>query len=111
MFEGQESSCDRHNLRHGPGQRWRPRGGGKPLERQARRPINLTGDRHPIHVHIVQFQNLARYGASCDIPESGATEADTTAEDRDMMRPTVVTSREAIAFMSVPGTNGTDPTR
>jgi FtsP/CotA-like multicopper oxidase with cupredoxin domain len=130
------------------------------------RLINLTGDTHPFHVHLVQFQALARYSANCDIPEDGITETDTTAwvrfgapgndtvaheldegeqglkdtirvnpnevldialrfepyagrymyhchilehEDRDMMRPIVVTPGEIMSFMSMPGKNGTHP--
>jgi FtsP/CotA-like multicopper oxidase with cupredoxin domain len=129
------------------------------------RLINLTGDTHPIHVYLVQFQALARYGVTCDVPEGGITEADTTAEirfgapdddtvpheldggeqglkdtirvnpnevldialrfepyagrfmyhchileheDRDMMRPIVVTPAETMDFMSMPGMNGPD---
>jgi FtsP/CotA-like multicopper oxidase with cupredoxin domain len=130
------------------------------------RLINLTGDTHPIHIHLVQFQALARHGVTREVPPDGITETDTTAwvrfgapdddpvpheldegeqglkdtirvnpnevldialrfepyagrymyhchilehEDRDMMRPIVVTPRELMDFMSMPGMNGTDP--
>jgi len=46
------------------------------------RIINLTGDTHPFHVHLVQFQALARFGVTCDIPAGGITDSDTTADVR-----------------------------
>ena len=126
------------------------------LPRELRRRVGM----------VLQFQVLARYGVTCDVPEGGTTETDTTAEirfgasddgtvphelddgeqglkdtirvnpnevldialrygpyagrlmyhchifeheDRDMMRPIVVTPREVMDFTSMPGMNGTDP--
>jgi spore coat protein A len=46
------------------------------------RLINITRDTHPIHVHLVQFQALARYGVTCVVPTGGITETGTTAAIR-----------------------------
>ncbi len=48
--------------------------------------INLTGDTHPIHLHLDPFQILARQAISYEIPEGGIEDRDLTATiklDRD----------------------------
>jgi FtsP/CotA-like multicopper oxidase with cupredoxin domain len=72
--------------------------------------INLTGDTHPIHIHLSPFQVLARRPITYAIPELGITD-DTTAasatrrrdprderEDRDMMRPIVTMPHQLMPF-------------
>jgi spore coat protein A len=44
--------------------------------------INLTGDTHPIHIHLNPFQLLARYPITVTVPEGGITERTTTATVR-----------------------------
>jgi spore coat protein A len=46
------------------------------------RLINLTGDTHPIHVHLESFQVLGRQPAAVDIPDGGITDTGTTATVR-----------------------------
>ncbi len=46
------------------------------------RLINLTGDTHPIHVHLDAFQVLSRQPAVVEIPDGGITDTDTTATVR-----------------------------
>jgi len=46
------------------------------------RLINLTGDTHPIHVHVEAFQILARQPASVEIPDGGITDTGTSATVR-----------------------------
>jgi len=41
--------------------------------------INLTGDTHPIHVHLDPFQILARHPIRYEIPDGGIGERDLTA--------------------------------
>jgi FtsP/CotA-like multicopper oxidase with cupredoxin domain len=41
--------------------------------------INLTGDTHPIHLHLDPFQILARHGISYEISEGGIEDRDLTA--------------------------------
>jgi spore coat protein A len=43
------------------------------------RLINLTGDTHPIHVHLDPFQILARHPISYQIPDDGIGERDLAA--------------------------------
>jgi FtsP/CotA-like multicopper oxidase with cupredoxin domain len=43
------------------------------------RLINLTGDTHPIHVHLDAFQVLARHPATIDVADDGVTAASTSA--------------------------------
>jgi spore coat protein A len=43
------------------------------------RLINLTGDTHPIHVHLESFQVLSRHGAAVEVPEGGITDTATSA--------------------------------
>jgi spore coat protein A len=43
------------------------------------RLINLTGDTHPIHLHLDPFQILARQAISYEIPEGGIEDRDLTA--------------------------------
>jgi spore coat protein A len=43
------------------------------------RLINLTGDTHPIHLHLDPFQILARHAISYEIPEGGIEDRDLTA--------------------------------
>jgi spore coat protein A len=43
------------------------------------RLINLTGDTHPIHVHLDAFQVLERYAATIDVPDDGVTATGTSA--------------------------------
>jgi o-aminophenol oxidase len=44
--------------------------------------INLTGDTHPIHLHLDPFQILARRPISYEIPEGGIEDRDLTAAVR-----------------------------
>jgi len=46
------------------------------------RLINLTGDTHPIHVHLDAFQVLSRQPAVVEIPDGGITDTDTSATVR-----------------------------
>ena len=46
------------------------------------RLINLTGDTHPIHVHLDAFQIINRHPAAVEIPEGGITDTATTATVR-----------------------------
>jgi spore coat protein A len=41
--------------------------------------INLTGDTHPIHLHLDPFQILARHAISYEIPEGGIEDRELTA--------------------------------
>jgi spore coat protein A len=41
--------------------------------------INLTGDTHPIHLHLDPFQILARYAIRYQIPDGGIAERDLAA--------------------------------
>ncbi len=41
--------------------------------------INLTGDTHPIHLHLDPFQILARHAISYEIPEGGIEDRNLTA--------------------------------
>jgi FtsP/CotA-like multicopper oxidase with cupredoxin domain len=43
------------------------------------RLINLTGDTHPIHVHLDAFQILSRQPAAVEIPDGGITDSSTSA--------------------------------
>ena len=43
------------------------------------RLINLTGDTHPIHVHLESFQVLSRQPAAVEIPDDGITDTGTSA--------------------------------
>jgi spore coat protein A len=43
------------------------------------RLINLTGDTHPIHVHLESFQVLSRQPAAVEVPEGGITDTATSA--------------------------------
>jgi spore coat protein A len=44
--------------------------------------INLTGDTHPMHIHLNPFHILARRAITLDVPEGGIEERDTTATVR-----------------------------
>jgi FtsP/CotA-like multicopper oxidase with cupredoxin domain len=46
------------------------------------RLINLTGDTHPIHVHLESFQVLDRWPAAVEIPDGGITDTGTSATVR-----------------------------
>jgi spore coat protein A len=46
------------------------------------RLINLTGDTHPIHVHLDAFQILSRQPAAVEIPDGGITDTGTSATVR-----------------------------
>ena len=46
------------------------------------RLINLTGDTHPIHVHLDSFQVLDRHPATVEQPDNGITAVGTTATVR-----------------------------
>jgi FtsP/CotA-like multicopper oxidase with cupredoxin domain len=46
------------------------------------RLINLTGDTHPIHVHLDAFQIINRHPAAVEIPEGGITDTATSATVR-----------------------------
>src|SRR5207248_8349803 len=41
--------------------------------------INLTGDTHPIHVHLDPFQILARHPIRYQVPDAGIEDPDITA--------------------------------
>jgi spore coat protein A len=43
------------------------------------RLINLTGDTHPIHVHLESFQVLSRQPAAVEVAEGGITDTGTSA--------------------------------
>jgi len=43
------------------------------------RLVNLTGDTHPIHVHLESFQVLSRQSATVEVPEGGITDTGTSA--------------------------------
>ena len=44
--------------------------------------INLTGDTHPMHIHLNPFHLLARRAITVDVPEGGIGERETTATVR-----------------------------
>jgi spore coat protein A len=44
--------------------------------------INLTGDTHPMHIHLNPFQVLARHPITVDVPEDGITDSGTAATVR-----------------------------
>jgi spore coat protein A len=44
--------------------------------------INLTGDTHPMHIHLNPFQLLARHPVSVTVPEGGLTDETTAATVR-----------------------------
>jgi FtsP/CotA-like multicopper oxidase with cupredoxin domain len=44
--------------------------------------INLTGDTHPMHIHLDPFQVLARHPVTVDVPEGGITDTQTAATVR-----------------------------
>lgn len=44
--------------------------------------INLTGDTHPMHIHLNPFQLLARHPIAVDVPEDGITDSGTAATVR-----------------------------
>ena len=46
------------------------------------RLINLTGDTHPIHVHLDAFQILSRQPAAVEVPDGGITDTGTRATVR-----------------------------
>ena len=46
------------------------------------RLINLTGDTHPIHVHLDAFQILNRQPAAVEVPDGGITDTTTKATVR-----------------------------
>jgi len=46
------------------------------------RLINLTGDTHPIHVHLDAFQIISRQPAVVELPEGGITDTGTSATVR-----------------------------
>jgi FtsP/CotA-like multicopper oxidase with cupredoxin domain len=46
------------------------------------RLINLTGDTHPIHVHLDAFQVINRQPAAVEVPDSGITDTGTIATVR-----------------------------
>ena len=50
-----------------------------PGEYEVWRLINLTGDTHPIHLHLDPFQILARYPTRWEIPEDGIGDRDLAA--------------------------------
>jgi o-aminophenol oxidase len=41
--------------------------------------INLTGDTHPMHIHLNPFQVLARHPVTVTVPEGGITDTETAA--------------------------------
>ena len=41
--------------------------------------INLTGDTHPMHIHLNPFQVLARHPVTVTVPEGGITDNGTVA--------------------------------
>jgi len=51
-------------------------------EREIWRLINLTGDTHPIHVHLESFQVLSRQPAAVDVLAGGITDTGTSATVR-----------------------------
>jgi spore coat protein A len=51
-------------------------------QREIWRLINLTGDTHPIHVHVESFQVLDRWPAAVQIPDGGITDTGTSATVR-----------------------------
>jgi FtsP/CotA-like multicopper oxidase with cupredoxin domain len=55
-----------------------------PMLRRAEiwRLINLTGDTHPIHVHLDAFQVLDRHGAAVEVADGGITATSTRATVR-----------------------------
>jgi len=44
--------------------------------------INLTGDTHPMHIHLCPFQVLARHPITVAVPEGGITDSATAASVR-----------------------------
>jgi len=44
--------------------------------------INLTGDTHPMHIHLSPFQVLARHPITVAVPEGGITDTATAASVR-----------------------------
>ena len=44
--------------------------------------INLTGDTHPMHIHLNPFHILARRAITLDVPDGGIDDRDTTATVR-----------------------------
>jgi spore coat protein A len=44
--------------------------------------INLTGDTHPMHIHLNPFQVLARHPVTVTVPDGGITDATTAATVR-----------------------------
>jgi FtsP/CotA-like multicopper oxidase with cupredoxin domain len=46
------------------------------------RLINLTGDTHPIHVHLDAFQIINRQPAAVEVPDGGITDTTTAASVR-----------------------------
>jgi len=44
--------------------------------------INLTGDTHPMHIHLNPFQVLARHPVFVSVPDGGITDTDTAATVR-----------------------------
>jgi FtsP/CotA-like multicopper oxidase with cupredoxin domain len=44
--------------------------------------INLTGDTHPMHIHLNAFQLLARHPVSVTVPDGGVTDETTSATVR-----------------------------
>jgi FtsP/CotA-like multicopper oxidase with cupredoxin domain len=44
--------------------------------------INLTGDTHPMHIHLNPFQVLARHAVTITVPEGGITDTGTAATVR-----------------------------
>jgi len=44
--------------------------------------INLTGDTHPMHIHLSPFQVLARHPITVAVPEGGITDSTTAASVR-----------------------------
>jgi len=49
--------------------------------------INLTGDTHPMHIHLNPFQVLARHPVTVTIPQGGITDTGTAATVRYGRRP------------------------
>ena len=48
--------------------------------------INLTGDTHPMHIHLNPFQVLARHPVTVTMPDGGITDTDTAATVRHGQR-------------------------
>jgi FtsP/CotA-like multicopper oxidase with cupredoxin domain len=44
--------------------------------------INLTGDTHPMHIHLDPFQVLARHPVTVNVPDGGITDTETAATVR-----------------------------